>query len=138
MPHKKFFIKELAKEFRLIETLMKKEDSFEKKIYYLSAAYGITSRTYRFHFSDDVLLADLVLNAAYQSLSDTYNRLKSGETTIRLEEKHFEKIGEGLKLLAEAFENEENILEPLKLILTASFSASGTGNYLMEKGMIKL
>jgi len=46
MSQKEFFKKELIKELRLVEALMKKEEDLDKKIYYFSAAYGITNRTY--------------------------------------------------------------------------------------------
>ncbi len=138
MSQEEFFKKELVNELRLVEALMKKEENIEKKIYYFSAAYGITSRTYRYVFSDDVLLADLVLTAGYQALSDRLLRVKSGDTTVKLDETPFKKIEEGLRQLADAFENSESILEPLKAILTATFSTSGAGNYLREKGMFEL
>jgi hypothetical protein len=138
MSQEQFFKKELVKELRLIATLMKKEDNMEKKIYYFSAAYGITNRTYKYSFSSDVLLADLVLNTSYQTLLDRFNRLKTGDTTVTLEEEHFKKIEEGLRLLADSFEKDESILEPLELILTTAFSTTGPGNYLREKGLLKL
>lgn len=138
MSQKEFFKKELVKELRLIEALMKKTDNPDKKNYYFSAAYGITTRTYRYSFSKDVLLADLVLNHAYQTLLEASRRLKTGDTPVLLEEIHFEKIEEGLRELADAFENDESILEPLENILTAVFSTSGAGNYLREKGLLKL
>ena len=138
MSQKEFFKKELVKELRLIEALMKKADSPDKKNYYFSAAYGITTRTYRYSFSKDVLLADLVLNHAYQTLLEASRRLKTGDTPVLLDGIHFEKIEAGLRELADAFENDESILEPLENILTAVFSTSGAGNYLREKGLLKL
>ena len=138
MAQKEFFKKELVKELRLVEALMKKEEDLDKKIYYFSAAYGITSRTYRYSFSKDVLLADLVLNNGYQTLLDRSQRLKVGDRSVLFEEIHFEKIEEGLRQLADAFEKDESILEPLENILTSVFSTSGAGNYLREKGTFKL
>ncbi|NOR48321.1 MAG: hypothetical protein GQ533_09820 [Methanosarcinaceae archaeon] len=138
MSQKEFFKKELVKELRLIEALMKKADNPDTKNYYFSAAYGITTRTYRYSFSKDVLLADLVLNHAYQTLLEASRRLKTGDTPVLLDEIHFEKIEAGLRELADAFENDESILEPLENILTAVFSTSGAGNYLREKGLLKL
>jgi len=138
MSQKEFFKKELVKELRLVEALMKKEDNPDKKIYYFSAAYGITNRTYRYSFSKDVLLADLVLNNGYQTLLDRAQRIKAGDRSVLLEEIHFEKIEEGLRQLADAFEMDESILEPLENILTAVFSTSGAGNYLRGKGLLKL
>lgn len=138
MSQEEFFKKELVKELRLVEALMKKEENIEKKIYLFSGAYGITSRTYRYSFSDDVLLADLVLMAGYQSLVDRFQRIKNGDTTVKLEDIHFKKIEEGLRLLADAFEKNESILDPLKIISTTAFSTQGPGNYLREKGMLTL
>ncbi len=138
MSQEEFFKKELVKELRSVEAFMKREENIEKKIYYFSAAYGITGRTYRYAFSDDVLLADLVLTTGYQTLTDRLQRVKSGDITVKLDEKIFKKIEEGLRQLADAFENSESILKPLKVILTATFSTSGAGNYIREKGMFEL
>lgn len=135
---KRFFEKEIVKELRLIEAMMKKEENAEKKNYLFSAAFGVMNRSYKYDFSKDVLLAELVLNQSYTILAECIQRIKSRDQTARLEPLHFEKIEEGLKLLADCFENETSILEPLELILTTAFSTSGPGNYLREKGMIKL
>lgn len=132
-----FFRKELVKELRNVARLMKDEKSVEKKLYYFSAAYGITNRTYRYAFSGDILLADLVLNTAYQTMVERIKMLKSGDTTVSLDENVFISIQEGLQVLANAFEDNKPIQNPLEKILTAAFSVSGPGNYLKEKGLIK-
>ena len=137
MAQDKYFRKELVKELRLVEGLVKKEPSVEKKIYYFSAAYGITSRTYRYAFSKDVLLADYVLQTVHNLFTDRVNRIKAGDPTVKIEDVHFEKLCEGLKLLANKLEAEENIQEPLEMLLTIAFSTSGPGNYLHEKGELK-
>jgi hypothetical protein len=133
-----FFKKELVTELRNVAGLMENEKNPEKKIYYFSAGYGITSRSYRYAFSNEILLADLVLNASYQTLFDRITRLKSGETTVPLDELTFTKIEEGLWDLAKALETGKPIQKALEQILTASFSVSSPGNYLKEKGMLKL
>lgn len=138
MAQTQFFKKELVKELKLVEVLMKKEENIEKKIYLFSAAYGIASRTYRYDFSSDVLLTELVLHNSHSALADRLQRLKSGDTTVDIEPLHLEKIEDGLRQLAECFEKDQSILEPLGFILTTAFSTSGPGNYLREKGMLKL
>ena len=133
-----FFRKELVKELRSVARLMKNEKDPEKKIYYFSAAYGITSRTYRYVFSGEVLLADLVLHSTYQSLINRYQKIKSGETTVVIDDKVFDALYEGLQVLASSFEDTKPIQVALEQILTIGFSVSGTGNYLKEKGMFTL
>jgi hypothetical protein len=133
-----FFKKELVKELRRVVTMMKKEENLEKKLYLFSAAYGIASRTYRSSFSGDYLLAEFVLNNSYGVIIDRIQKLKSGDNTVNVEDIHFEKLQEGVILLADAFENNESVLDPLEKILTVAFSTSGAGNYLKEKGMLIL
>lgn len=138
MPREDFFRKELVTELRRVEAMMRKEENIEKKIYYFSAAYGITNRTLRYAFTDDYLMADFVLNTCYTGLMDRFKRIRSGDSTVPLEMKHFEKIQEGMRLLADAFDEDTSILKPLETILTATFATSGPGNYLREKGDLQI
>ncbi|MDE4907758.1 hypothetical protein L0665_03915 [Methanogenium marinum] len=131
-----FFRKELVTELRRIEVAMRKEESVEKKIYYFSAAYGITSRTFRYSFTEDYLMADCILNTAYNGIMDRFKRVRSGDSTVKLEPVHFERIQDGLRMLADAFESETSILVPLEQILTTMYSLTGPGNYLREKGLL--
>ena len=133
-----YFRKELVQELRKISKMMKEEKNIEKKIYYFSAAYGITSRHYRYSFSGEVLIADLVLNTAYQSLNERLKMIKSGNATVEMNEQVFEKLQDGLLKLADAFESKKPVQAALEYILTVAFSISGPGNYLKEKGMLEV
>ena len=133
MQHDDFFRRELVQELRRVENLMRHESSVEKKIYYFSAAYGITSRTFRYSFTKDFLLADFVLQGAYNLLTDRLNRLKAGDKTVPLDDILFEEICDGLKLLADKVESKDNLQNALETILTAAYVTTGPGNYLREK-----
>lgn len=136
MKKEEFIKNELIEELKNVSLLIEKEKNVEKKIYYFSAAYGITSRTFRYTYNDDYVLADCVLNVAYNGFLDRINRIKGGDPNIKIEEIHFTRLSEGLNELAEAFEKDESILEPLKKIMSTAFSVSGPGNYIREKGMM--
>lgn len=138
MQHDDFFRRELVQELRRVENLMRRESSVEKKIYYFSAAYGITSRTFRYSFSNDILLADFVLQGAYNLLKDRLNRLKTGDKTVQLDEIIIERICDGLKLLADRIESKDNLQNALETILSAAYVTTGPGNYLREKNDINL
>lgn len=138
MQHDDFFRRELVQELRRVENLMRRESSVEKKIYYFSAAYGITSRTFRYSFSNDILLADFVLQGAYNLLKDRLNRLKTGDKTVQLDEIIIERICDGLKLLADRIESKDNLQNALETILSAAYVTTGPGNYLREKNDIIL
>ena len=64
--------------------------------------------------------------------------LKQGDQTVLIEEIHFSRLSEGLRLLADRIESDEPIQEALELILCTAFSTTGPGNYLMEKGELAL
>lgn len=138
MQHDNFFRRELVQELRRVENLMRRESSVEKKIYYFSAAYGITSRTFRYSFSNDILLADFVLQGAYNLLKDRLNRLKTGDKTVQLDDIIIERICDGLKLLADRIESKDNLQNALETILSAAYVTTGPGNYLREKNDINL
>jgi hypothetical protein len=123
---------------RVVEKKIREEPALEKKIYYLSAAYGITGRTYKYSFSNEILIADLILQSAHNMLTERLQLLKSGDKNVIPEPLIFEKICEGLKALADGFESGSSIYEPLGAIIVASFAVTGPGNYLREKGDLKL
>lgn len=133
-----FFRKELVEELRRVENLVRQESTIEKKIYYFSAAYGITNRTYRYSFSKEVLVADLLLTGAYNMMTERLNLARGGNKTVPLNPLALEIICDGLRDLADRFESKENILGALETIIAAAFSFTGPGNYLQEKGDLKL
>lgn len=139
MPEREdFFRNELVKELRLVEAKMREEPTLERKIYYFSAAFGITGRTYKYVFSKDVLLADMVMQNVYNMLNEHLSRLKSGDKNCLPNPVVFELICDGIRDLANSFESGDNIIVPLENIATAGFSTTGAGNYLLEKGLITL
>ena len=137
-PREEFFRKELVEELRRIENMMRQAPSIDKKIYYFSAAYGITSRTYRYSFSKDVLLADILLQNVYNMMMERLNLTKAGNATVDPDMTVFEKICDGLRDLAKSFETKESIQGPLETIITAGFSLTGPGNFLREKGSLEI
>jgi hypothetical protein len=131
-----FFKKELIEELRVVENLIRNEPSLAKRIYYFSAAYGITSRTFRYSFSKDVLLADFVLSGTYNLLQTKLGQL-GAEENLPLEQK-LDGLCDGLKLLADCIESDRSILEPLEKIVTIAYSTTGNGEYMEERGLLKM
>lgn len=136
MTRSDIFKTELVVELRNVAKMMSEETNIEKKIYFFSASYGITSRTLRYDFKEDYLLADFILNTTYNVLLERLNRLKSGDTTIMLEDIHFDRIQSGLLELAESFEKNLPPYDSLKKVLSTMYSTTGAGQYLRLKGMM--
>lgn len=138
MQREEYFKEELVKELRRVGDFVRNEPSLEKKVYYFSAAYGITSRTLRYSFSKDVLLTDFVLTQVYHLLNERLATLKKGDHNILLDNNNLDKLSDELINLAAKIESNEDIFGPLKNIITIGFSVTGPGNYLREKGDLKL
>jgi hypothetical protein len=136
MQRDEFFKKELIEELRVVENLIRSEPSLKKRIYYFSAAYGITSRTFKYSFSKDVLLADFVLSGAYSLLQKKLEQL-GAEESPPLQEK-VDGLCDGLKLLADCIESDKSVLEALENIITIAYSTTGNGEYLEKRGQLKM
>jgi hypothetical protein len=132
-----FFRAELIGELRRVETMVRNAPNIDKKMYYLSAAYGVTARTYRYSFSKEVLISDLLLHGVYNMMLERITALKSGDQAIIPDPAALDLICDGLKDLADSFESGRDIFEPLKKIVVIGFSFTGPGNYLKEKGELK-
>lgn len=133
----KFFMGELIEELRRVETIIRKEPNIDKKMYYLSATFGMTARTYRYSFSKEVLITDLLLHGIYNMMMERIVALKSGDQAVIPDPAALDLICDGLKALADGFESGGDIFEPLKKIVVVGFSFTGPGNYLKEKGDLK-
>jgi hypothetical protein len=137
MQREDFFKAELVQELRYVSSSMRKEPALDKKIFYFSGAYGITSRTFRYSFSKDVLLADSVCMQVYNLLMARFAQVggidKDGQLAKKLDE-----LSDQLNSLADNFESGKNILESIENILTIGYSTTGNGIYLEEKGELKL
>lgn len=133
-----FFKKELVEELRRVEKMVREAPSVPKKLYYLSAAHGVTNRTFRYSFSKDVLITDLLLTGVFNMLNERIMAISSGDQNVIPDPLIFEKICDGLRDLANCFEKNESILEPIENIVTMGYSVTGPGNYLKEKGLLKL
>lgn len=131
-----FFKRELVEELRRVEALVRGAPTLEKKTYYFSASYGITNRSYRYSFSKDVLVADILLQAVYNMIMERIAAMKSGDQNVIPDQLVFDKICDGLRDLANNIESGESIFEPLETIVTAGFALTGAGNYLREKGLL--
>jgi hypothetical protein len=71
-------------------------------------------------------------------LKERVQLLKTGDQNVVPDQLVFDKICDGLKDLANSFETGGSVLEPLGTIVTAGFAVTGPGNYLREKGDMKI
>jgi len=140
MDRKEFFHQEMIDEFKAISELIAGEEKLDRKLYYFSAAYGMTQRTLRNDFSKDILLMDLVLSNTYNHLVQRLNMLKNRDMIVHPDilQKASKVVFDQFEQLIVKLEKKEPYHEQLENILSAVFVTTGSGNYLFERGMIKL
>jgi hypothetical protein len=134
-----FLKEELIKELTEIVKLMRSENNLDKKLYYYSAAYGITQRTFKYTFSKEILLMDTVFTTSWTLLIDRLNHIKSNDQNVAPDvlTKAIIYITDQLDELVIRLDTDKNYIENLENILTAAYSTTGNGNYLLERGILK-
>ena len=132
--YKQAIIKEL--EFVLLKMNESKND--DDKIYYFSAIQGMLHRVMNLEYTDDLLFAFFITNEAHKSLLQRSISLKQGDAVVKLTEQHWVRLIEITKDFLEAVKNDDNLDSVLKKYVILSYSTTGNGNYLMEKGILKI
>ena len=138
MQLEKIYKDELIKELRFIAKKINEEPNLEKKIFFFSATYGVTSRIMKMSFQRELLLSDFIFTQTHQLMAERFNQIKKGETVIPMEEHVFKKIAIKIAQMADRIEKNEPFYDIIELILTIGFSLNGPGHYLSLKGQLTL
>ncbi len=133
-----FFKKELIIELTEIVNLMRNENNLEKKLYYYSAAFGITQRTFKYIYSKDILLMDTIFSSSFNLLIERLTHIKNHDLLVPGDvlNKAVLYITDQLDEIVKKLGSGKNTIENLENILTAAYSTTGNGNYLLERGIL--
>lgn len=109
------------------------------KLYYFSAIYGAFHRIYNLDYNPDLVYAHYILRSTHDAF---LSRLKAIEQlrdhTILLSDQQFNKLSTLSKELAINIGKTKEMDETLKKFVILSYSTTGNGYYLMQKGCYKL
>lgn len=128
----------IIKELEFVLLKMNESKSDDDKIYYFSAIQGMLHRVMNLEYTDDLLFAFFITNEAHKSLLQRSISLKQGDAVVKLTEQHWVRLIEITKDFLEAVKNDDNLDSVLKKYVILSYSTTGNGNYLMEKGILKI
>ena len=133
------FRKILVDELRLVAQKVREEKDIRRKIFFFSGAYGVVFRLLNFSFDPELVLIHGVLNMTYNSADALQTRIERGEESlIRIPDDFFDKLANLTEELATAIEEDKNIYGILQEIATLSYTLTGNGYYLYQKGIIKV
>ncbi len=110
----------------------------DEKLYYFSAVQGILNRILNIEYTDELLFAYFITNETQKSLQQRLISSRQGDIVVKLTEKHLSRLTELTRNLLDSIRNDENIEAVLKNYVILLYSTTGNGNYLTEKGVIKI
>lgn len=133
------FRKEIVKEIGYIVTKMDKSQNPEEKLYYFSGVHSIIQRIFNLEYNPNLIYAHFVLLQTYNAFNARLQAiLKGGEMLIPLNKEHFDKLSKITKELAKKINGKEDIDETLKKFAILSYTTTGNGYYLQQKGLLKI
>lgn len=129
----------IVSEISYVIEKMEDADDFAQKLYYFSAVHGILKRIFNLEYHLDLLFAFFVFQSTHQAFTTRFNAIeKGGDSSVLLYQEQIDGLTEGLKEFAGKMENKKNFDSTLKKIIALSFSTTGNGFYLMQKGVLKI
>jgi len=128
----------IVEEINYVVKQMEQSSTGEEKLFYFSAIFSMIQRIFNLEYDSDLVYMHFILNGAYHSFFQRIQAIKAGETLIPLEEEHFEKLIAITKELAKKMGENKSIDSTLKKLAILSYTTSGNGYYLLQKGLLKI
>lgn len=129
----------IVDEFEYVVGQMRAEKDLSRKLYFFSATYGVIHRILNLEYDPTLNLLHMVLNGTYNAINSRVSALGQGiETGIGLPANLFEKLEETTETLGKAIEKDASPLDALERLAVLSYSTTGNGYYLFQKGILKL
>ena len=128
----------IIKELEIVLQKMNESNSVDDKIYYFSAIQGMLHRVMNLEYTDNLLFAHFITNEVHKSLLQRNVSIKQGDAVVRLTEQHWVRLMEITKEFLQAVRNDADLDSVLKQYVILLYSTTGNGNYLMEKGLLKI
>jgi len=118
---------------------MEQTEEAQVLLYYFSAIPGMFQRIFNIEYDSDIVFAHYILKATHENF---IQRLKDsqqgGDIAILIRDDQLERLISLSKELLRNIKKDNDIGEVLKKFVTLLYSTTGNGNYLMEKGWLKI
>ena len=132
----------LAAEFRFAADKMGESEDPRRKLYFFSAFYGEIGRILNWTWDRDLALMHMVLQNTYQQIhARTQLSATGADRAIRLSGVFYEALTMAANDLAEYVEKEDgdqDLRQLLGRFSELSYFTTGNGQYLFEKGVLRL
>ena len=139
MEIKDSFRKIIVDEIEYVIEKMEKTDDFVQKLYYFSGIHGMLQRIFNLEYNTELLFAFFVFKSTHEAFINRFHAIdKGGDSSILLYQEQIDGLVEGSKEFVDKIKNKKNFDSTLKKLIVLSFSTTGNGFYLMQKGVLKI
>ena len=133
--------KRLADEFRIAATRMANTPDPNQKLYYFSVFFGESTRVLNWHWDRELALIWAMTQFTQSQAAGRLNSMRQGEPVAMVSEGFFAALTENAAALADYVEKqgtEQDLLRILGRFSEQCYATTGTGFYLIEKGLFNL
>jgi len=128
----------LKEEILYVVNKMHDSQNIEQKIFFFSAIYAMIQRIINLEYNGDLLFAHHVIQRTHEMYIQRLMAIKAGDMSVPFSEEHLIVLEKASMELVQALDKKSTLTSALKTFSIASYSTTGNGYYLMEKGMLKI
>lgn len=131
----------IVEELKNVAIKMSEANDFAEKMYFFSAAYSMVHRIFNLEFNPTLVLIHTILNNAYSRISARIESVIRGQDrAVKIPKELFNSLQETIMDIADNIskDDENELFKNLRKIANLSYSTTGNGYYLFQKGILKI
>jgi len=135
------FRNRLVNEFRLALAHMAEAESPAQYIFYYSIFYGEIVRVLNWHWDETLALIWSNVQHTHQAIATSVSATAAGNTAVALPKEFYDAVTRTSSALTDHVENNGDDAELCRILgrlAELTYSSTGNGYYLLQKGVIKL
>jgi hypothetical protein len=126
-------------EFEYVVKKMGEVDDPFQKLFYFSATFGIVQRVYNIEYNSELVFAHFILNETHKGFTARLHAIRDAhDTTVAITTEHLERLSNLIKELADKIRENKDHVDTLKKLIILTYSTTGNGFYLYNKGVLKI
>jgi hypothetical protein len=130
--------KRIEDEFDFVIKKMVGSKSPDLMMYYFSGIHTNLNRIANLSYSDDLIFVFFILEKVHRDVTTQLSAYRQGNPAITFNEKFGKKFIEATIELKEAFFDAQKRIDALKKLVIVSYTTTGNGRFLTEKGVIDI
>ena len=128
----------IVNEIKFVLNKMKESADIDKKIFYFSAIPAEFLRVLNLEYNPDILYIHHIVNDTHIAFQQRIAAIKRGDTVVPITNEQMDSLEYSSIELGNRFEQNKKMDDILRKFVALSYSTSGNGYYLMQKGLLKI